>query len=159
MTSTFYYSSPVGTLRLSEDGMGITAVEWTDNRPTSSDALEPATPLLQETVRQLAEYFAGTRRTFDLPLSPQGTPFQLRTWQALREIPYGETRSYRQIAEAIGCPKGARAVGLANNRNPVSILTPCHRVIGSNGRLVGYAGGLKTKEWLLTLERTCSGKL
>jgi methylated-DNA-[protein]-cysteine S-methyltransferase len=144
-------------LRLSENGEGITAVQWTDARPVPSDALAHATPLLQETIRQLVAYFAGTRRSFDLPLSPQGTPFQLRTWQALREIPYGDTRTYRQIAEAIGCPKGARAVGLANNRNPVAILTPCHRVIGSDGRLVGYAGGLQTKEWLLTLERANRG--
>jgi methylated-DNA-[protein]-cysteine S-methyltransferase len=149
-----YYHSPVGTLCIAENGNAITHIKWAETQPAPTGTGEPATPLLREAVRQLSEYFAGKRRTFDLPLAPQGTAFQLRTWQALREIPYGETRSYKQIAEAVGCPKGARAVGLANNRNPISILTPCHRVIGANGRLVGYAGGLETKKQLLALERS-----
>jgi methylated-DNA-[protein]-cysteine S-methyltransferase len=151
-----YYHSPVGTLCIVENGNAITHVKWAGTQSMPAGSGEKVTPLLREAVRQLSEYFAGTRRTFDLPLAPQGTAFQLRTWQALREIPYGETRSYRQIAEAVGCPKGARAVGMANNRNPISILTPCHRVIGANGQLVGYAGGLETKKQLLAMERSIS---
>ncbi|MDR3262226.1 MAG: methylated-DNA--[protein]-cysteine S-methyltransferase [Tannerella sp.] len=151
--NSLYYHSPVGWLRISANGAGITAVQWlrTPDETTITD--NDATPLLQNAVRQLSEYFAGERRTFDLPLVPQGTDFQQRTWQALREIPYGETRSYKQIAESIGCPKGARAIGLANNRNPISIFIPCHRVIGADGQLVGYAGGLEVKRRLLAIEK------
>lgn len=154
--NSVYYHSPVGTLHIAENGNAITHVKWAGRQQTPTGIAEDAdaTPLLQEAVRQLSEYFAGCRRTFDLPLAPQGTAFQLRTWQALREIPCGEIRSYKQIAEAIGCPKGARAVGMANNRNPIAIFTPCHRVIGVDGRLVGYAGGLDIKKQLLALERS-----
>ncbi|MDR1455082.1 MAG: methylated-DNA--[protein]-cysteine S-methyltransferase [Tannerella sp.] len=151
--NSLHYHSPVGTLCIAEDGNAIVYVTWAGTRQAPAETAEEATPLLREAVRQLSEYFAGRRRTFDLPLAPQGTAFQLRTWQALREIPYGQTRSYGQIAEAVGCPKGARAVGMANNRNPISILMPCHRVIGADGRLVGYAGGLDVKKQLLELER------
>lgn len=108
--------------------------------------------LLRQAVRELEEYFAGTRRSFTLPLAPAGTPFQQAVWNALRTIPYGETRSYGQIAAQIGRPKACRAVGMANNRNPIAIVVPCHRVVGSTGALVGYAGGLSVKERLLTLE-------
>ena len=101
---------------------------------------------------QLEEYFAGRRREFDLPLSPTGTRFQLDVWQALREIPYGQTRSYKQIAAAVGRPLAARAVGMANNRNPLPIVVPCHRVIGASGALVGYASGLDIKRLLLDIE-------
>ncbi len=99
------------------------------------------------------EYFAGGRKDFDLPLCPRGTEFQKKVWSALREIPYGETRAYGEIAAAVGNPKAARAVGMANNRNPISVIVPCHRVIGSDGKLVGYGGGLDIKEFLLDLER------
>ena len=109
-------------------------------------------PLIAEAFRELEEYFSGTRREFDLPLNPQGTPFQQSVWAALRRIPYGGTASYKEIAEAVGCPGGSRAVGMANNRNPIAILIPCHRVIGANGKLVGYAGGLDLKRKLLELE-------
>ena len=102
--------------------------------------------------RQLKAYLAGRLRDFDLPLAPQGTPFQQKVWAALAAIPYGETRSYKQVAEAVGCPRGCRAVGLANNRNPIAIVIPCHRVIGADGALVGYGGGLPIKECLLRLE-------
>ena len=102
---------------------------------------------------QLAEYFAGTRREFDLPLAPSGTPFQERVWAALREIPYGETTSYGELAEHIGSPGAARAVGLANGRNPIGIVVPCHRVVGSTGALTGYGGGIETKRKLLAAER------
>ena len=102
---------------------------------------------------QLEQYFAGRRKTFELPLAPEGTAFQLKVWQALQEIPYGETRSYGQIARAVGNEKAARAVGMANNQNPISIIIPCHRVIGADGKLVGYGGGLERKACLLELER------
>ena len=110
------------------------------------------TPLLLRGIGQLEEYFTGARKTFDLPLAPGGTPFQQAVWQALTAIPWGETRSYGQIAREIGRPGAARAVGMANHRNPLPILIPCHRVIGAGGRLVGYAGGLELKQALLRLE-------
>lgn len=102
---------------------------------------------------QLKEYFAGVRKTFDLPIKLCGTPFQMRVWQQLQKIPYGQTQTYKQIAEAIGKPKASRAVGMANHNNPIAIIVPCHRVIGSNGLLTGYAGGLDFKQYLLNLEK------
>ena len=111
------------------------------------------TPLLREAAKQIGEYFSGTRKAFDLPLSYHGTPFQMADWGALLTIPYGETRSYRDIAEQIGNPKAYRAVGMANNRNPIGIIIPCHRVIGHDGGMVGYGGGLPIKTYLLELER------
>ena len=110
------------------------------------------TALIKEAYLQLTEYLKGERKTFDLPLNPHGTEFQKRVWKALCEIPYGETRCYKQIAESIGNPKAVRAVGMANNRNPLLIVVPCHRVIGADGKLVGYAAGLDKKEFLLQLE-------
>jgi methylated-DNA-[protein]-cysteine S-methyltransferase len=146
------YSSPAGKLRIVEDGVGVTNVEFPSNRKNVI-AEEKMTPLLKKTVEQLAEYFAGERKSFDLPLHLNGTAFQKQIWNELRRIPFGETRTYQQIAEAAGNPKAARAVGLANNRNPISIIIPCHRVIGANGALTGYAGGLETKKFLLDLEK------
>lgn len=122
------------------------------------DAEERETDLLKAALGQLKEYFDGVRREFDLPLAPRGTDFQRRVWEALREIPYGETRSYKEIALRTGNGKACRAVGMANNRNPLGIVIPCHRVVGSDGRLVGYAGGLDRKRRLLELERRGSGK-
>jgi methylated-DNA-[protein]-cysteine S-methyltransferase len=113
---------------------------------------DDASPIAAETARQLAEYFRGERRKFDLPLDAQGTPFQKRVWSALRRIPYGETRSYKDIARAAGSPKGARAVGMANHENPIAIVVPCHRVIAADGSLGGYACGLDLKRKLLDLE-------
>lgn len=141
-------TSPVGALTLTEDSGSITSVHFGD-----SGSANDASPVLDEAEQQLQEYFAGTRRSFDLPLAPAGTPFQQAVWDALRAIPYGETRTYAQIAEAIGNPKACRAVGMANNRNPIAILIPCHRVVGANGSLTGYAGGLDVKAQLLALER------
>lgn len=146
--------TPVGELELVEDGKGICSLSFGASLETQ-DIPEEKTELLLEAERQLAEYFAGKRKVFDLPLSLHGTEFQMRDWKALLAIPYGETRSYGEIARVIGCPKGSRAVGMANRNNPVAIIVPCHRVIGSDGSLTGYAGknkALDIKEYLLRLE-------
>lgn len=149
-----YLQTPVGELELVEDGKGLCELNFSHSEDGGRIPVEE-TELLRETKRQLTEYFAGERRAFDLPLSVSGTPFQMRDWQALREIPYGETRSYGEIAKAIGCPKGSRAVGMANRSNPIAIIIPCHRVIGADGKLTGYMGknkALDIKEYLLKLE-------
>jgi methylated-DNA-[protein]-cysteine S-methyltransferase len=148
MTKTCYIQTPLGDIGVSEDGGAITEVFF-GRRPTGEDL---SSPLLEKAVDQLREYFAGRRRDFDLPLAPQGTPFSQSVWAALLKIPYGETRSYGDIARAAGSPKAFRAVGMANNRNPIAIVIPCHRVIGSDGTLVGYGSGLDKKRWLLALE-------
>ena len=152
------YESPVGTLTLVAGDEGLRAVIWPDGRldrvGLAGETLTPGdAPVLDATAAQLDEYFAGTRTTFDLPLDLHGTPFQLAAWQALAEIPYGETRTYGEQADRIGRPTAVRAIGAANGRNPVSIVLPCHRVIGSNGSLVGFGGGLEVKAALLELER------
>jgi len=148
--------SPVGPLLLAADESGLRLVEFDSPRhPVRRGSDWEATEddaILRETRAQLDDYFAGTRRTFDLPLSPQGTEFQLDVWQALRAIPYGETISYAQLAARIGKPSAVRAVGAANGRNPLPIVVPCHRVIGADGTLTGFGGGLPTKHFLLTLE-------
>lgn len=149
--------SPVGPLRIVEHGGAITAIEFTpfrdgDGRPRG--VRDDARPLLVEAARQLAEYFAGDRRDFDLPLRPSGTPWQLAVWDQLRGVGYGATASYGQIAGQLGKTNAAsRAVGLANGANPIPIVIPCHRVIGANGTLTGYAGGLDRKQILLGLEQ------
>ena len=149
-------SSPVGQLTLAATADGLAAVLWEHDRPgrvrLNLEAEEPDHPVLVEAERQLAEYFAGRRQSFALPLDLEGTAFQRQVWNALLTIPFGETRSYRQIAAQIGNPAAVRAVGAANGRNPVSIVAPCHRVIGSSGALTGFAGGLAVKERLLALE-------
>ncbi len=143
------YHSPVGDLQLEYENGAVTALKTVKADVQSGGAPDA----LAETVfSQLDEYFAGTRTAFDFPCAPQGTPFQQKVWAALRDIPYGETRSYKQIAEAIGKPKACRAVGMANNRNPIIIVIPCHRVIGADGSLTGYGGGLEMKRALLDLE-------
>ena len=147
-----YYDSLIGMLRIIANENGITGIQFAFDCKERFNTVETKTPLLKEAVRQLTDYFMGVRKEFSLPLNLQGTDFQLRTWSALMDIPYGETRSYKQIAEAIECPKGCRAVGLANNRNPIPIIIPCHRVIGANGDLTGYAGGLEIKKRLLAIE-------
>jgi O-6-methylguanine DNA methyltransferase len=148
--------TPAGEIIIAEDGAGISDLyfsEQDDHAEGVIGAKERETPLLQRAAAQIYEYFGGKRRVFDLPLSLNGTAFQMADWQALQAIPYGETRSYKQIAEQIGKPKAYRAVGMANNRNPVSIIIPCHRVVGHNGALVGYGGGLPVKDFLLSLEQ------
>ena len=139
----------IGTISIEDDGKAIIEVVLNSDEKVTSKA---SSPLVEEAFRQLNEYLAGKRTSFDLPLRAEGTPFMKSVWQALQEIPYGKTVSYKDIAEAIGRPQACRAVGLANNRNPIAIFIPCHRVIGKNGHLVGYGGGLDMKEQLLKLE-------
>jgi methylated-DNA-[protein]-cysteine S-methyltransferase len=144
--------SPVGRLRLVSDGQALTRIEFeTETRERAPEGTRSTRPF-RDVRRQLEEYFAGERRSFDLPLRPAGTPFQLATWRALRYIPYGETRSYSEVAQRIGKPRAVRAVGAANGRNPLPIVIPCHRVIGASGALTGFAGGLPLKRFLLELE-------
>lgn len=145
------YKSKVGTIGVVEKDGGIKRIYITDDMPENEEICE--TPLLKEAVRQLDSYFAGELKEFTLPLSPEGTEFMKRVWAALCDIPYGKTATYKDIAEKIGSPKAARAVGLANNRNPIPIIIPCHRVIGADGSLTGYAGGLDMKQKLLDLEK------
>jgi len=152
MNATMRVTAPFGALYLAEEDGAITHLLFSGER-ISAETATGSTELLRRAQKQLEEYFSGKRKDFDLPLNPAGTPFQKKVWQALREIPYAQTRSYKEIAEKIGCPKGMRAVGMANNRNPISIIVPCHRVIGANGKLVGYGGGLEVKDYLLRLER------
>jgi methylated-DNA-[protein]-cysteine S-methyltransferase len=139
-------------LRLTAGDAGIRAIEF-EPFAESRAAPNAGNPLLAEAVRQLQAYFAGQLRDFELPLDLAGTEFQRRVWLELTRIPYGETRTYQEMARAIGSPKAVRAVGAANGANPVAIVVPCHRVIGANGKLVGYGGGLPLKRRLLTLER------
>lgn len=145
------YAFPFVRMLIAEEAGALVRVDFADVLPAGG--IDRETPLLRETARQLNEYFAGCRRVFDLPLRPTGTPFQQKVWQALQTIPYGQTRSYQEIAGQIGNFKACRAVGYANHNNPIAIIIPCHRVIGKSGRLTGYAGGLELKERLLRLEQ------
>ena len=154
--------SVVGKLKLVATDKGLAAILWEDDNPrrvrlglVSENGKHP---VLQETEKQLGEYFAGKRKRFSLKLDAKGTVFQNQVWEALRTIPYGETRSYGQIATQIGNARAMRAVGAANGKNPISIIVPCHRVIGASGRLTGFAGGLDVKEHLLSLEGNRDGK-
>jgi methylated-DNA-[protein]-cysteine S-methyltransferase len=149
--------TPIGDLTLLATDEGLAAISWptgdAPSRPLPAAIEHPGHPVLAAAVAQLDEYFAGERTTFDLPLVPRGTPFQLLAWEALREIPYGEVRTYGEQAVRIGRPTAFRAVGAANGRNPLPIVVPCHRVIGSTGSLTGFAGGIEVKRWLLEHER------
>jgi methylated-DNA-[protein]-cysteine S-methyltransferase len=154
--------SVVGKLKLVATDKGLAAILWEDDNPrrvrlglVSENGKHP---VLRETEKQLGEYFAGKRKRFSLKLDAKGTVFQNQVWEALRTIPYGETRSYGQIATQIGNARAMRAVGAANAKNPISIIVPCHRVIGASGRLTGFAGGLDVKEHLLSLEGNRDGK-
>ena len=142
------YDSPVGPLWIEEKNGLISRITNVPIPGVTGDH-----PVLMQAVRELTEYFAGTRRTFTVPIGPEGTDFQLKVWAALRDIPYGETRSYGAIAAAVGSPKASRAVGGANHHNPIAVIIPCHRVIGADGSLTGYGGGLDKKEFLLDLEQ------
>jgi len=147
-----YYSSPLSLIQLSSDQEALTALDFVVEKKFP----ESVTPILERACQQLDEYFSGSRKEFDIPLSMVGTPFQHSVWQELLTIPYAQTTSYQQIAKAIGRPKAVRAVGAANGRNPIAIIVPCHRVIGADGSLTGYGGGLWRKEWLLAHERKYS---
>lgn len=157
MSFTFItLASPVGELKLVANGSRLAAILWENDRPNrvrlGPMTEAPDNPVLLQTARQLEEYFAGTRDCFELELDFVGTDFQKQVWAALLTIPFGETRTYSQIAQQIGKPTAVRAVGAANGRNPISIVAPCHRVIGASGKLTGFAGGLEAKERLLRLE-------
>jgi methylated-DNA-[protein]-cysteine S-methyltransferase len=145
---------PLGTLTLQSDGEALTRVRLPDEGGPALINLPPREdlPVFVAARQQFSEYFAGTRTSFDLPLAPDGTSFQIGVWAELRRIPAGTTISYAELARRVGSPRGSRAVGAANGRNPLPIIVPCHRVIGSNGRLTGFAGGLAAKQWLLELE-------
>ena len=152
--------SPVGPLTFISDETAVTRIRF-GRFSDGSEAFRPTDAALPEVVRQavreLAAYFSGELQHFTVPVAPAGTPFQQRVWAALQRIPYGATCSYRAIAEAVGNPKACRAVGMANHRNPIPILIPCHRVVGANGALTGYASGLKIKSQLLQLESAGRG--
>lgn len=153
MKNYMEYKCKLGTLYLGEEGGMLTLTVFNKNDPRLLGYAKHPAPILQDAAKQLDEYFSGARQRFELPLKPKGTAFQTRVWYALQEIPYGDTRTYKDIAQVVNCPKGSRAVGLANNRNPISIIIPCHRVVGQNGQLTGYAGGLDFKKHLLELEQ------
>ncbi|WP_207345427.1 methylated-DNA--[protein]-cysteine S-methyltransferase [Arthrobacter sp. E3] len=158
MVRHMVFDSPLGLLTAVENGSGLQAVYMAEHkrRPawdTFGEAVEASvSPVLAQTAAELGEYFAGDRQEFSVPLAPRGSPFQQCVWAALRIIPYGEVRSYGELAAALGDRSMAQAVGSANGRNPISIVVPCHRVLGSDGSLVGYAGGLERKQFLLELE-------
>lgn len=151
MNNIFYYDTPIGRVGIEDDGDYISYVHFGEvKRP---EAIIRETTLIKKAAKELDEYFKGERDNFDLPLKLEGTEFQKKVWETLTRIPCGETRSYKQIAEEVGNPLAARAVGMANNKNKIPLFIPCHRVIGANGKLVGYEGGLDIKEKLLALEK------
>jgi methylated-DNA-[protein]-cysteine S-methyltransferase len=157
--TTIYFTkmpSPVGELTLVASDTHLLAILWEHEKNNrvrlAANPIEKTNGVLKEAAQQLKEYFAGQRKTFDLPLGPKGTEFQEKVWMGLRKIPYGKTWSYKDLAKKIGSEKAVRAVGAANGKNPLSIVIPCHRVIGADGSLTGFAGGLETKTYLLHLE-------
>lgn len=143
-----HFLSPIGTLEITGDEDGICSVLFLDGNPS----VKNSSPILDECVKQLGEYFANQRTVFDLPLKPNGTDFQKSVWEELQNIPFGRTISYMDMAKRLGDPKVIRAAGTANGKNPIAIIIPCHRVVGTDGSLTGYAGGLKRKQWLLEHE-------
>ncbi|MDD8024947.1 MAG: methylated-DNA--[protein]-cysteine S-methyltransferase [Acidobacteriota bacterium] len=145
-----FYHSPIGLIRIAAEDEALTGLVFAGHVGRPSD---PLPGVLRDAIRQIDEYFLGRRTMFKLALRPAGTPFQKDVWKALGRIPYGQTASYKDIAAAVGRPEAVRAVGAANGANPISIIIPCHRVIGSDGRLTGYGGGLERKEWLLRHEK------
>lgn len=151
----FFYQTPIGKIALRENGQSITSIFLRDKALTP-DEFPHETPLLREAIDQIRRYFAGSLRAFDLPISPEGTPFMKRVWEELRQIPYGKTQSYGAVAKALAMPRAARAVGMANGRNPIPIIIPCHRVIGADGSLAGFSSGLEIKAALLQLEQKYS---
>ena len=162
MELTRIIATPVGPMGIAATPHAVTRIFFAPGQPLSApvpvDGASGGAALLQRAERELGEYFAGRRRDFTLPLAPAGTPFQQAVWEALRRIPYGRTCCYRDIARAIGRPAACRAVGMANNRNPIVVVIPCHRVVGADGSLTGYAGGLSVKARLLEIEQGLSNK-
>jgi methylated-DNA-[protein]-cysteine S-methyltransferase len=152
MTTHTTLDSPIGPLTLVSDGTALSALHFDAAGVAGDEVAAPRDGVLADACTQLEEYLAGERRAFDLPLRPAGTAFQREVWAALLEIPYGETIGYGALAERLGRPSAARAVGLANGRNPLAVVVPCHRVIGASGALTGYGGGLERKRYLLELE-------
>lgn len=154
MKYVYFYITEIGKIKITAMDGYIIALNVTDSYELDSDEVLEEIDLIKETAEAIMEYMVGNRKEFkEIPLKLRGTDFQMKVWNELKNIPYGETRSYKEIAERIGNPKGYRAVGMANNKNPIGIIVPCHRVIGKNGDLVGYAGGVKVKEQLLEIER------
>lgn len=151
MKSMYVINTVIGPLTVMENEHAITDIHFGEIKVLGVEKIK--TELIENVQNQVDEYFTGKRDRFDLPIRLEGTPFQMKVWQALMEIPKGETRTYKDIAIAVGNPKASRAVGMANNRNRIPLIIPCHRVIGANGKLVGYAGGLDVKERLLHMER------
>lgn len=152
MKNCYSYQTKLGELYIISEGDDIVGVKFSSPSRLCDGGVRKETPAIREAYRQLSEYLEGRRKVFDFPLKPSGTEFQMKVWEALQTIPYGQRWSYKRIAEAVGNPKASRAVGMANNRNPIAVVVPCHRVVGANGKLVGYAGGLDKKELLLELE-------
>lgn len=147
-----YMHTPIGHLKITTTDTAVVSIDFVTSQPKVKSII--AKPkILQDCETQLTEYFAGQRQNFDLQLELGGTDFQNKVWRALQKIKFGKTASYKDIAERVNSPKGFRAVGMANNKNPIPIIIPCHRIIGTNGDLVGYAGGLKTKKWFLDFEK------
>lgn len=157
MKNLYFYNTDIGKIGIADNGKAITNVYFNES-PQLKDTEIMETDLLKEAAQQLKDYLAGKRKNFNIPLMPEGTEFQQNVWKALQQIPYGKTCTYGEIARKIGNPKACRAVGMANNKNPIGIFIPCHRVIGANGRLVGYAGGLEMKEHLLAIEKINADK-
>lgn len=153
MKNIFYYNTKIGEIAIEENGVAITRLYFVNKDLEKEVEIKEETWLMRKAIKEIKEYLEGKRNSFDLPLEPEGTEFQKKVWNVLKEIPYGETRSYGEIAKLIGNEKASRAVGMANNKNPIMIMIPCHRVIGVNGKLVGYAGGLDVKEKLLNMEK------
>ena len=151
MKAIYYYKTPIGKMGIAETNKEISHILFA-GETISPDFQEKETPLIKKASKQLLEYFSGKRKVFDIPLYLEGTDFQVAVWKALMTIPFGETRSYKDIAEQVGSPKAFRAVGGANHNNKIPIVIPCHRVIGASGKLVGFGGGLETKQFLLDLE-------
>jgi len=152
MKNVWYYDFPTGTMGIAQENDAITHIFFKGLGNFEGFEIKE-TQLIKRMAEEIEEYFAGKRRSFDIPLSMSGTDFQRSVWKALQTIPFGETRSYKDIATQIGNPKACRAVGMANNRNPVAIVVPCHRVIGQDGSMTGYAGGISVKEYLLDVEK------
>jgi methylated-DNA-[protein]-cysteine S-methyltransferase len=150
--NVFFYDSPVGMIGIAEDTGALCRVFFCTEKNLAGFPVAE-TPLIKKAAGRLTEYFDGGRTSFDLPLLLRGTDFQLSVWKALQSIPAGATRSYKELAALVGNPKASRAVGMANNRNPIAIIIPCHRVIGADGSLTGYAGGLLVKQYLLDMEK------